>query len=411
MTEATPRALQGYRIVDGDGHVLEPPSALPDYAPAEYRDRIWHIETDADGREFCVYNGQRMKSNAMALAGTAGMTPEELARAMAGGMRYTECQRGAFEPAARLEALAPEGIQQHVIYPTAMLGIAGLEDVGFAVAQCSAYNRWIADYCAHASDRLFAVGVVPQQDVGACVEAIHECKQLGHVGIFLRPNATIPGTRLCDSVYDPIWEACSRTGLPVGMHPFLVPDVPGACRAFGLGGFAFDADMETVGRQAHLGNIYFSQAISNPVDMMLTVTFLLSGGVLERFPPLKVVFLEANGGWIVPWLERLDHHYEVFFWDVPYLTMAPSAYFRRQCWISFDADEELLAATARSPRCGADRIIWASDYPHPDAKFPGVVAELDETTASLSDSERRRIFGENAAELYSLPPVREPAAV
>lgn len=403
--------LSGYRIVDADGHVLEPPFALPDYAPPEYRDRIWHIEVDAEGREYCVYNGQRMNSNAMALAGTAGMSREDMARAMAGQMRYTECPAGAFDPAARLEALKPDGIEQSVIYPTAMLGIAGVEDARFAAAQCSAYNRWIADYCKYAPDRLFAVGAVPQQDVSLCVEAIHECKELGHVGVFLRPNATIPNTRLSDACYDPIWQACVDTGLAVGIHPFLMPDLPGACRAFGLGTFSFDVDMARVGSEAGLGNIYFSQAISNPVDMMLTVTFLISGGVLERFPSLKVVFLEANGGWIVPWLERLDHHYEVFFWDVPYLSMAPSEYFRRQCWISFDADEELLAATARSPRCGAERIVWASDYPHPDAKFPGVVAELDEATSGLTEEERRRIFGENAAELYSLPPVREPARV
>ena len=89
------------------------------------------------------------------------------------------------------------------------------------------------------------------------------------------------------------------------------------------------------------------------------------------------MFLEANGGWLVPWLERLDHHAKKFCWDVPWLKMLPSEYFRRQCWISFDPDESMLAFTANSPLCGADRIIWASDYPHPDAKFPGVTEELD----------------------------------
>ena len=54
------------------------------------------------------------------------------------------------------------------------------------------------------------------------------------------------------------------------------------------------------------------------------------------------------------------------------LTLLPSEYFRRQCWISFDPDEAMLAFTAESPLVGADRIIWAVDYPHPDAKFPGV---------------------------------------
>jgi predicted TIM-barrel fold metal-dependent hydrolase len=52
--------------------------------------------------------------------------------------------------------------------------------------------------------------------------------------------------------------------------------------------------------------------------------------------------------------------------------------------------------------CGAERIIWASDYPHPDAKFPGVTDELAEAIAPLSDEQRQRIAGENAVELYGL---------
>lgn len=71
-------------------------------------------------------------------------------------------------------------------------------------------------------------------------------------------------------------------------------------------------------------------------------------------------------------------------------------------YISFDPDEEALAYTANSRYVGADRIVWASDYPHPDAKIPGVVDELEKATASLDDRQRRLIFGENAARLYQL---------
>jgi predicted TIM-barrel fold metal-dependent hydrolase len=138
--------------------------------------------------------------------------------------------------------------------------------------------------------------------------------------------------------------------------------------------------------------------------MMYSMTFLICGGVLERFPELRVIFLEANGGWLVPWLERLDHHAEVelFKPDVPNLKLAPSEYFRRQCWISFDADESTLAFSANSPLVGADRIIWASDYPHPDAKFPGVTDELYEAIEPLSDEQQRQIAGHNAEVLYGI---------
>ena len=103
---------------------------------------------------------------------------------------------------------------------------------------------------------------------------------------------------------------------------------------------------------------------------MSCIAFLLAGGVCERFPEAKFIFLEANGGWLVPWLERLDHHCRKFQWEVPNLSMLPSEYMKRQCWISFDPDEAMLRITAESPLVGADRIIWASDYPASRRQVP-----------------------------------------
>jgi predicted TIM-barrel fold metal-dependent hydrolase len=82
--------------------------------------------------------------------------------------------------------------------------------------------------------------------------------------------------------------------------------------------------------------------------------------------------------------------------------MLPSEYFRRQCWISFDPDESMLAFTANSELCGAERIIWASDYPHPDAKFPGVTEELAEAMAGLTDEQKRAITSQSAQALYRI---------
>jgi predicted TIM-barrel fold metal-dependent hydrolase len=135
---------------------------------------------------------------------------------------------------------------------------------------------------------------------------------------------------------------------------------------------------------------------------MSSICYVVSGGVAERFPDAKFMFLEANGGWLVPWLERLDHHAKKFSWDVPWLKMLPSEYFRRQCWISFDPDETMLGFTANSPLCGADRIIWASDYPHPDAKFPGVTEELTEALEDLTFEQKRAITSESALALYGI---------
>lgn len=401
MTATTATAL---RFVDVDGHVLEHPTDMLDYAPAGYRERVWHIETDADGGEWAVMDGSRTPANGMALAGTAGMSEADRARAQRGELRYTEVRPAAYDAQARLADMTADGIEVSILYPTLLLGIHGHPDVDFATAQCQAYNGWLSDHVADSDGRLHGVAVVPQQDLSRAAAEIRRAGRLpGIVGVFLRPNPTAGWRPLHDEVYDPLWRAACDAGLPVSLHPFLDAALPGACRGMRINRLRTSAlPIPSDGAAAQIDNIFFTQALANPFDMMATLAFCLAGGVCERFPDLRLVALESGGGWIVPWLERLDHHREIFGWDVPQIRHAPSEYFRRQCWISFDPDESTLAFTASSPLVGAERIVWASDYPHPDATFPGVTTELAEAIAGLTAEQQRRIAGANAAELYGV---------
>ena len=401
------------RIVDADGHVLEHPNAMLEYIPAKYKERCFHISSDAQGREWCHYNGSKMNANRMALAGAGGLSLEDRERCLRGEMRYTDIRTGAFDPEKRISEMAVDDIEQAVVYPTQFLGISSLKDLDFAEAQARAYNHWIADFCNHDSSRLFGVAAVPQTEPKRAIRVVEEARKLGHVGVFLRPNPNAEGEWFCDPAYDDLWAAFQDLDIAVGFHPFLQPDMPGAVRALKLNEFVAPGAkslMETVGTEEQvidgvvgMRNIFFTQALGNVFDMQIALTMLTCGGVLERFPKLRCIFLEANGGWIVPILERLDHHYEIFRWEVPQMTMKPSEYFKRQCWISFDPDETTLKLTAESDLVGPDRIIWASDYPHPDAKIPGVVGELREAMEGLPDAAQQRIFGLNAVDLYQLP--------
>jgi uncharacterized protein len=402
------------RIVDADGHVLEHPTAMLDHMPAKYREQCFHVVTDVGGRETLHFMGRTMNANLLSLAGTGGLSLADRERAGRGELRYSEVKPGAYRPDERLREMAADDIQQAVVYPTLFLGLSGFGDLDFAEAQGDAYNRWVADYCACEPTRLFGIAALVQTDLERAIRMAERAKELGHVGVFLRPNHNRDGVFLCDPSYDRLWAALQDLDLTVGFHPYLVPDLPGACRDLGLGQFVAPGAHPLVGTGEEalvmgtkgLQNIFFSQALSNVYDMHTAIAMLICGGVLERFPRLRCIFLEAGGGWIVPWLERLDHHREIFPWDVPQMKLAPSEYFRRQCWISFDPDESTLRLTAESPLVGADRIIWASDYPHPDAKIPGVVGELRAAMRGLSAADQRRILGDNAVELYALPEVR-----
>jgi predicted TIM-barrel fold metal-dependent hydrolase len=409
------------RYIDSDGHILEPPTGMVEFAPPAYRDRIWHVETDPDGREYVVYNDIRHQTTG--LGGTAGFSDEDVERVRAGEVSYSQTRPSGWTAGLRLRDMDTDGIELSVLYPTSMLGLQSLRDVEFGRVQARVYNDWCSAHLREGQGRLFGAGALPPmhdpEDVHPVADEIYHVAELpGMVSVFMRPNPAVDWRQFNDPVYDPIWRAAADTGLPIAFHPFLAPDLPGACQGLKLARARQDdgtyAPLEELERAIHetsgtyLPNIYFTQAIANPVDVMSAICFVVSGGVAERFPGAKFIFLEANGGWLVPWLERLDHHTRKFSWDVPWLKMLPSEYFRRQCWISFDPDETMLAFTANSPLCGADRIIWASDYPHPDAKFPGVTQELSDALQGLSYEQKRAITSESAIALYgiSAPPSR-----
>jgi predicted TIM-barrel fold metal-dependent hydrolase len=132
---------------------------------------------------------------------------------------------------------------------------------------------------------------------------------------------------------------------------------------------------------------------------MLASLSLICKGVLEKFPQLKVVFLESGAGWLPYWLWRMDEHYEKLPFQVPWLKMKPSEYFRRQCYISCEADEDNLGAIVQA--VGEDRVLFASDYPHWDSVFPGAPQALLQRT-DLGPEAKRKIIGENTLKLLGI---------
>jgi predicted TIM-barrel fold metal-dependent hydrolase len=374
-------------IVDADGHVVEPPELLGEYIEPAFRDRIPEYVRDGD-REYLIPRDPTISR-------TPGWFPQEkmfvvCAPNNAGrpwseaGRPFREGIAGAWDPHARIKDMDVEGIDVAVLYPTYALGY--VEDAALQSAAYRAYNTWLHDYCTAYPKRLFGVAAVALQDPEGAARELRRCvKEYGFRGAFIRPNSYIEGRKLNDPVYDPFWREAAALDVAIGLHPYLMADMPGAVLGLGL-----------EARE----DIFFKQALGNPVDMMSALVAFTAGGIFERFPKIRVAFLEANGGWIVPMLERLDHHFEIWRAQVDYLKHKPSELFMRNGFISFDADEKLLCTTAG--HIGADRIIWASDYPHPDAKMPGVVNELRETLAPLPPPDQETILGGSAARLYDL---------
>ncbi|MBI2493018.1 MAG: amidohydrolase family protein [Candidatus Rokubacteria bacterium] len=130
------------------------------------------------------------------------------------------------------------------------------------------------------------------------------------------------------------------------------------------------------------------------------LTSLVFGGALERHPRLRVVLGESGIGWIPYVLQRMDAEWEDQFKDLA-LTMPPSAYWHRQCWATYQTDPigvRLLDVL------GEDRVMWGSDFPHPDGVWPDSREYIQKELGHLSEPTRRKVVGENAARLYAFPP-------
>jgi predicted TIM-barrel fold metal-dependent hydrolase len=130
--------------------------------------------------------------------------------------------------------------------------------------------------------------------------------------------------------------------------------------------------------------------------MMGAMSGLILSGVLERHPAMRMAFLEANCSWL-PWLlYRLDDQQKKYT-DSP-LSLAPSEYFKRQCFISMEVDENLASGVIEY--MGDDHLVLSTDYPHPDSAFPRAIEEFFEQ--DMLDDTRRKILWDNCARLYNL---------
>src|SRR5689334_20295650 len=109
--------------------------------------------------------------------------------------------------------------------------------------------------------------------------------------------------------------------------------------------------------------------------------------------------MESGGGWIAPWLDRMDRHFDDPVFNDSGLTMRPSELFQRNCWISFEPVEGSLEALAAY--IGPQQILWATDYPHADGFFPGAPARIAQRPG-LSAAAKRSILAGGARAFYGL---------
>ena len=377
-------AKAGFRIIDSDLHLMEPPDLYEKYLDTAYRDRAPTPTSNRAGH----YAGWMLEER---LIPPWTATPEVLkANEMLDTRAQESMQEGwasQFDASSSLRAMDTEGVDIAVMFRTSAGMLASLDSLEpqFALALCRAFNDWVADYCKEDPKRLIPTAIVPQQDPELAAEEAHRCvTDLGAASIVLLPMP-IAGHHIHDLEFDILWEEIQNLGVPACFH-----GTSGAVSDKYIGGrFAGHPSYRTL-----------LHASTFPLELMLAMGSMILGGVLERFPRMKVAFLEGNCSWLPWWLYRLDDQWEKFGpGESVHLSEKPSSYFLRQCTVSVDADEHLAEDMVN--RLGDDNLVFSTDYPHPDSPYPHATDQflaLD----GLSKATKRRVLWDNCARLYGL---------
>jgi predicted TIM-barrel fold metal-dependent hydrolase len=372
----------GFKVIDADRHVLEPSDLYGRYLPEKFRSRV---RIEGPNQTVRYVDGEPVSDSDR----RPGRMMDDFGYIFASSKRWRECFADAlaskFDPASNLRDMDREGIDVSVLFPTLGLYIVWRDNIDpeLSAAICRAYNTWLSEYCSYDPKRLHGVALIPLQDPARAVTELKYAREkLGLVGIFWRPNK-LCGRTLSSPDYFPVYEAASELGAVICVHEGARTVLPQA-----------GSD-----RYSEFGR----HVACHPLEQMLACLNFCADGVLEKFPKLKVAYLESGCGWVPFWLERMDEHWEHESHGAARTTKEkPSFYFKRQCWVSCEAGEELAPVFVE--HVGEDYLLIATDYPHSDAldKFPDKTVGALSANNKLSAEARQKILWDNPVRLYGL---------
>ena len=369
-----------YNVIDADGHILEPLDLWDKYIDPKFRDRAPRLVKGENGKERLVMDETPVGDGNRGI-GRIGAVGARQGVVAADTMEYKDGKPGGFDPHKRIPDMDADGIDAAFLYPSLGLFSGAIHDPELAAAVCRAYNRWLADYCKPYPDRLFGVAMLPLQSVELAIDEMRFAKkELGFHAGFIRPNP-YSDKMIHTERYEPFWAAAEDLDFAIGFHEGASSGMP----TVGVDRFE--------GRGAR-------HIISHTMEMMLACMSVIWGGIADRHPKLRVGFLESGGGWIAPWLDRMDRHFDDQGFNDSGLSMRPSEIFQRNCWISFEPVEGSIKVLA--DYIGPHKILWATDYPHPDGFFPGAPKMIEERMQGLSPETKHQIMAGGAMGFYGL---------
>ncbi len=365
-------------IISVDGHVKASRHEYRDYVPKQY------LET---------YDEQ-------VKAAEEAETPD------AGNLHPDLAPEVQWDSDLRIENLERIGVVAEVLFPNGQpFQLNPLDDHPHAAspelaeAGRQAYNHWLVDFCAQAPERRRGQMQTSFLDVEQAVQDVHWAKEHGLGGIML-PELTSDSMAFVDPELDPIWAACVETDLSLSAHGGAsLPD-------YGPAGFA--AMLALMAENAFFSN--------------RSLWMLISGGVFDRFPDLRVSYVETQAYLIVAALNHLDAMvHPAGDWMGFARTMDreetterfASEYLGQNAFIGISpfspvqiSIAEIVGKDEDGPRpgvsVGADGAMFGVDYPQAESIFDRTMGEVATLVAApgVTDEEARKILMETAAKVY-----------
>ena len=347
-------------VFDGDGHVLETDAELDRY-----------------------YEGSW--ANSRRLAGlTIFPSLDGWSRSVQISEEDTNRRYWHTDAAVWGDILDRMGLEGSVLYPTIGLAYGLMREVDFATATATAYNNWLEAEYTRKDGRLYGVGMMPIENPEGAVAELKRCraKRKNFVAMLL-PSVTASGKTYGDPSFWPVYEEAERQNMPLALHG--APSV----------GFGFD----------HFRPFAKVHALEHPVPLFIQLTDMMFSGVFEDFPRLKVAFLEGGSSWVPFMADRLDYEYDAVQGAAVRRRLGhkPSWYMTEtdNFWVSCEMGERGLKYTI--DMMGADRIIYASDFPHEPTEedlmrdVPDFLADPD-----YDDAVKAKILHDNSRVLYGI---------
>ncbi len=363
------------RLISSDGHAKVSHEAVKEHLAKRY-----HEAYDSAVADFT----QQMTVARTASNNQAWQTTRRVAESES-SFRMRNMQRaGHTDGKARLADMEADGVQAEVIYceVSGYRYLYAMKEGAYDATR--AFNDAMHEFASADPSRLIVSYQIPINDITHAVKEVRRVADMGGKSLQLPVfPAELGLPDYFHERYDPLLAAIAETGMPICCH-------------IGLNTMLEDLQRRdpTPGGVASMPQIALSTGEA--------LGFWITAGVLERFPDLKLVFVEPGLGWIAWWIYISDDLVGRQGYEAPHIKELPSFYFHRQVHATFIDETDAVQSELIRNRLGVRNIMWSSDYPHPVSSWPYSRKIVDEVFEGIPADERELMVAANARRVWNL---------